>query len=70
METGKKFTLNGHQFYVTKALTINEILEYFNYQNNLFVIEYNNLICDPNDWSKIKINQHDKIEIITIVGGG
>ena len=28
---------------------------YFNYQNDLFIVEYNDLISNRNDWSKIKI---------------
>lgn len=67
---GKKFFLNGHEFFIFEDRTISEILYYFNYQNCLFVIEYNNLICDRNEWPHIKINSKDKIEIITIVGGG
>jgi thiamine biosynthesis protein ThiS len=70
MNQNKIFFLNGYKFYTIKDLTINDVLKYFNYQNSLFVIEYNNLICDKNEWSKIKINNKDVIEIITIVGGG
>jgi thiamine biosynthesis protein ThiS len=70
MNQNKIFFLNGYKFYTIKDLTINDVLKYFNYQNSLFVIEYNNLICDKNEWSKIKINDKDIIEIITIVGGG
>ena len=66
----KKFFINGHEFFINKDLTIKQILEYFNYKNSLFVIEYNNLICDKNEWARIKINSNDKIEIISIVGGG
>lgn len=70
MDIDKNFFINGHEFFINKDLTINEILEYFNSKNGLFVIEYNNLICHRNDWSKIRVNYNDKIEIITIVGGG
>ena len=70
MGVEKKFFLNGQEFFITKSLTINDILEYFNYKNSVFVVEYNNLICDQRDWSKIKLDSDDKIEIITIVGGG
>jgi thiamine biosynthesis protein ThiS len=70
MNQSKIFFLNGYKFFTTKDLTINHILQYFNYQNSLFVIEYNNLICDKSEWPKIKISQNDVIEIITIVGGG
>ena len=70
MGVEKNFFLNGQEFFITKSLTINDILEYFNYKNSVFVVEYNNLICDQRDWSKIKLDSDDKIEIITIVGGG
>lgn len=70
MNNNKTFFVNGHEFYVNKDLTLNQILNYFNYKNSLFVIEYNNMICDRNEWSNIKITPNDKIEIITIVGGG
>ena len=70
MNNSKTFFLNGYEFSITKDLTINEVLNYFDYKTSLFVIEYNNLICDRKDWSKIKINPNDTIEIITIVGGG
>lgn len=66
----KKFFLNGQKFSVNAKLRISDILYYFNYKNSLFVIEYNNLICDQKEWSNITIKSNDKIEIITIVGGG
>ena len=64
------FFLNGYEFLVDKDLTVDQILEYFDYKNRLFVLEYNNLICDRNEWSKIKLSSNAKLEIITIVGGG
>ena len=70
MKNNKTFFLNGYEFSITKDLTINEILNYFDYKVSFFVIEYNNLICNQKDWSTIIINSNDKIEIITIVGGG
>jgi len=70
MNTNKTFLLNGHKFLFTKNLTLNQIIEYFGYENFLFIIEYNNLICNQNEWKKIRINSNDKIEIISIVGGG
>ena len=64
------FFLNGHEFLIYQTITIKQILDYFNYKDSLFVIEYNNLICDRTEWSTTKINSNDKIEVITIVGGG
>ena len=51
-------------------LTIFELINYFNYNTSLLVLEYNNLICNKKNWNKIFIQNNDKIEIVTIVGGG
>ena len=70
MNSNKNFCLNGYQFSINKDLTLKDIMDYFNYKNSLFVIEYNNLICHRTKLSTIKINYNDRIEFITIVGGG
>lgn len=70
MNIRKTFFLNGHTFLYTKELTLNQIIQYFGYQSFLFIIEYNNLICNQDKWKKIKIKSNDTIEIISIVGGG
>jgi sulfur carrier protein len=49
-------------------LTQLELIQYFNYNTSLLVLEYN-LICNKN-WSNTFIKTNDKIEIVTIVGGG
>ena len=51
-------------------MNILKLLSYFNYNSLIFVVEYNQFICNKNKWKDIKIKQNDKIEIITIVGGG
>jgi sulfur carrier protein len=66
----KKFSLNGQKYLTLYSLTLFELLIYFNYNQSLLVIEYNSLICNQEDWDKIMIQNNDKIEIITIVGGG
>ena len=45
-------------------------MDYFNYDNNFFILEYNNRIYNQKTWSNIKLLANDKIEIISIVGGG
>lgn len=66
----KNFSLNGENYYIQTDSTVLRILEYFKYNKSLFVLEYNNLICNKKDWDKIWIQNNDKIEIVTIVGGG
>ena len=70
MNQDKYFFLNGQKFYTKNNLTILELIEYFNYNSSLFVIEYNNSICNKKHWNHTFIQNNDKIEIVTIVGGG
>lgn len=64
------FSLNGNHYRFYHQLTLHELLIYFNYSNKIFVVEYNNLICKQNDWKFKTLKNNDKIEIISIVGGG
>jgi sulfur carrier protein len=66
----KNFFLNGEQYYSNEDITLFQLITYFNYNSSLLVLEYNNLICNKKNWNKIHINNNDKIEVVTIVGGG
>ena len=66
----KNFYFNGQKYCTNNIIKLNDLLHYFNYQSQLFVIEYNDFICNKNKWETIEIKNNDKIEIITIVGGG
>lgn len=66
----KYFLLNGQQFCTEYDLTILDVTKYFNYNKALLVLEYNNLICNKKGWDDTFIKNNDKIEIVTIVGGG
>jgi sulfur carrier protein len=66
----KHFYLNGQTFLTSYSLTLLDLIIYFNYNKSLLVLEYNNVICNKKNWDKIFIKNNDKIEIVTIVGGG
>jgi len=66
----RQFSLNGQTYRTSSSLTLLELIVYFNYNKSLLVLEYNNLICNQKNWDKITIQNEDKIEIVTIVGGG
>jgi sulfur carrier protein len=66
----KNFLLNGQQYSIKREITISNLIDYFNYDNSLLVLEYNNVICNKKNWENIYIKHQDKIEIVTIVGGG
>ena len=64
------FLVNGNLYYVNKETNLLKIIKYFNYSESLLVVEYNRLICNKTEWNKIIIKDHDRIELVTIVGGG
>ena len=70
MSNCKFFILNGQKYSTEYDLTLFELIEYFNYNRSLLVLEYNNLICDKKNWNNVLIQNNDKIEVVTIVGGG
>ena len=70
MSKVKNFFLNGQEYSTQYDITLFELITYFNYNLSLLVVEYNNLICNKKDWNNIFIMKNDKIEIVTIVGGG
>ena len=70
MVNSKYFFLNGQKYFTNSELTLLDLINYFNYNTSLFVLEHNGLICNKKKWNQIRIKNNDKIEIVTIVGGG
>ena len=66
----KYFLLNGQQYSTNYNLTIIELVKYFDYNVSLLILEYNNTIWEKKNWNTTLIQNNDKIEIVTIVGGG
>lgn len=64
------FELNDHTYYTDCKLTLMNLIDYFNYNTSLLVLEYNNFICNKDKWNSTFIKNNDKIELVTIVGGG
>ena len=66
----KNFLLNDQKYFIKQPVNLSDLINYFNYDNSLLVLEHNNVICNKEKWKKIFIGNQDKIEIVTIVGGG
>ena len=70
MKKTKTFFLNGEEYLTDQNINLLDIINYFNYNQSLLVLEYNKFICSKKNWSTIFLNNNDRIEIVTIVGGG
>jgi sulfur carrier protein len=70
MQTIKTFFLNGQEYSSKDKFTLLDLLHYFNYNLTTLVLERNNFICSKQNWNNILVENDDRIEIVTIVGGG
>jgi len=66
----KNFFLNNEKYTTEDNINLHDIITYFDYNENLLVLEYNQLIFDKSYWKTTFIQDLDEIEIVTIVGGG
>ena len=53
-----------------KLFTLTNLLTFFNLQKDSIVLEHNGKVLSNEDWAFYKLKIKDKIETITIVGGG
>ena len=70
MKKIKTFFLNGEEYITDQNISLFDLINYLNYNTSLLVLEYNKFICPKKNWSSIFLKNNDRIEIVTIVGGG
>jgi thiamine biosynthesis protein ThiS len=63
-------TINGEKRELSESATIIEMLENLALPAERIAIELNREVVRKRDWSSVKLNDTDKIEIIHFVGGG
>ena len=66
----KTFFLNNEKYTTEYKINLYDLITYFDYNESLLVLEYNQIIFDRSHWKTTFINNLDEIEIVTIVGGG
>ncbi len=64
-----KLIINGQEKEV-KSNIISELLNELEIKNQLVVVELNKDIINKDNFENTRLNNNDKIEIITLVGGG
>ena len=68
-----KIKVNGEEKFIdnsNKELNLTETLIQLGYKNNTIIVELNNLIVNNESWQENKVKDGDKLEIVSIVGGG
>lgn len=67
-----KITFNNQKYLIKtpKPLSLDQIIKFFDYKQNLIVLECNKKILSQTSNTKKILKNKDEIETITIVGGG
>tara|TARA_Y100000589_G_C26945377_1_gene544163 strand:+ start:445 stop:651 length:207 start_codon:yes stop_codon:yes gene_type:complete len=67
-----KIRVNGKEKLIQSNISISltEIMGLLGYSSNTVVVELNKLIINSEEWQNKYIKDGDKLEIVSIVGGG
>lgn len=62
--------INGQVYILNHQISLTDLFEFLNHKKPSFITEYNQVIITPKTLSRIFLTNYDKIEFITVVGGG
>ena len=67
-----KISINGEEKFIqsNKSISLNDTMKLLGYSSNTVVVELNKLIVNSEEWEDKYIKSGDKLEIVSIVGGG
>ena len=68
-----KIKVNGEEEYLNtseKKISLRDTISFLGYKPNTIVVELNNLIINYEGWENKNVEDGDKLEIVSIVGGG
>ena len=67
-----KIKVNGEERVIqsNKSISLNETIQLLGYSSSTVVVEVNKLIINSAEWGDKFIKNGDKLEIVSIVGGG
>nr|YP_010904361.1 Thiamine biosynthesis protein [Catenella fusiformis]WCH57612.1 Thiamine biosynthesis protein [Catenella fusiformis] len=63
-------TVNGEAFNCFNSMSLYDLILYLNFDLNTIIVEYNQEIIPNHKFDNLILKHQDKLEIITIVGGG
>ena len=67
-----KIRVNGEERIIqcNKSISLNETMKLLGYSSNTVIVELNELIINSQEWKNKSLKDGDKLEIVSIVGGG
>ena len=67
-----KISVNGEEIFIksNKIISLDETMKFLGYSSNTVVVELNKVIINSEGWDDNHVKNGDKLEIVSIVGGG
>ena len=65
-----KIEINGKKFLIKPKMTLKDVITKYKIPEKKVAIELNKEIINKQNLRKIRIKNHDKIEIVHFIGGG
>ncbi len=65
-----KIQLNGKKIKIYKGLNVKDLIKKYKLNEKKIAIELNGIILPKSHYSKKKLKDNDKIEIVQFIGGG
>ena len=67
-----KIRVNGEERLIqsNQSISLHETIKLLGYSSNTIVVEVNKLIINSAEWEEKYVRNGDKLEIVSIVGGG
>ena len=68
-----KIKVNGKEKvldFISEEALLSNVLEFLGYRPNTIVVEVNDLIINSKKWDDERLKDGDRLEIVSIVGGG
>ncbi|MDY6783998.1 MAG: sulfur carrier protein ThiS [Cyanobacteriota bacterium] len=62
--------VNGEAFQCSPQMSLPQVLEQLSFNPRLVAVEYNGEILHRQYWQQTIVEEGDRLEIVTIVGGG
>lgn len=65
-----EITVNGKSVTIEEGVSLGQFVHNRGFKPRTVVVEYNETIVKAQNWDGIVLKPHDRLEIVTFVGGG
>ena len=65
-----RIQVNGEYREVAEETTLSELIALFSFASDRIAIEHNGVVLRRIDWSTVRLEEGDRVEIVHFVGGG